>query len=143
MKKLKFLAFMLAAVFTCAGFTSCGDDDDDDDDNANSAIVGTWVGKEYDEEGYVNDPNAVVTMTFTSDNKMTAKAVDSTDPNDDWAFSGTYTFDPNASTIAFIGYFSEYPDEVYDDEASPRYISIRDNIMIIFFDGCDYKLYRQ
>lgn len=31
MKRLKYLAFALLAILTCAGFASCGDDDNNDD----------------------------------------------------------------------------------------------------------------
>lgn len=49
MKKIKFLAMMIAALTFCMGFTACGDDDDDEPANP---LVGTWVGT-FDHDGGV------------------------------------------------------------------------------------------
>lgn len=142
MKKIKFLAMMIAALTFCMGFTACGDDDDD---NADNPLIGTWVGTYDYEGGYTANEEEVVTMTFTSDGKMTAKG-ESASYN--WSFSGEY----NVTTqdlangrmylISLGGYFAG-EDEYYDDDLEPEPFYINGNELVIFFDGSHYRLVRQ
>lgn len=148
MKKYTYLLFL--ALFAALSFTmvSCGDDDDDD--ASGNAIAGTWVGKLYEQSDpdYYADETEVVTMTFTDDGKMTAKGVDPEHHEYDWSFRGDYriqslgTTDPTKYQISMSGYFAG-DDEFYDDDIEFRVCTIVDNTLYIFFDGNDYRLFRQ
>lgn len=60
MKKIKFLAMMIAALTFCMGFTACGDDNDDEP----ASIVGTWAG------AAVRYPDEEMVVTFNADGTM-------------------------------------------------------------------------
>lgn len=145
MKSIKFFATMLIAIATCVGFTSCGDDDDDENDN--SAIVGTWVGTFSEDYGGA-DIDEIITMTFTKDGKMTATGVDNTEPENNWAFSGTYITQTHESAagnvllISMAGYYAG-DDEFYDDDVEFRPCTINGNVLEIHFDGSGYTLVKQ
>lgn len=140
---------MLIAVFTCAGFVSCGDDDDDD--LTNNPFIGTWVGGYDEDDGYDSgsDVDPVVTMTFSRDLTMTASC-----PMEDWYFTGSYKYEYDSEyNIARIGMVGRFVDgngnnvyegeDVYDDDADFERCYFNGNSLIISFDGSDFKLYRQ
>jgi len=148
MRKIKFLAFALIAVFVCAGFTSCGDDDEEEVNGANP-FIGTWVGT-YEGDA---DAGPVVTMSFDGNTNMTASC-----PEEDWYFTGTYRYEydadyvSTAARIAFVGRYvdgngnNQYEDEdLYDDDAdfNSCYFSADLNSLTIDFDGSTFVLYRQ
>lgn len=145
MKQIKFLAMMIAATIFCLGFSSCGDDDDEDD-AVNNMLVGTWVGAMNHEGGYNREGDEVVTMTFTPDGKMTAKGVSETHSSWNWSFTGTYQIttahDGAVNLISIGGYFAD-EDEYYDDDIEPTPFYLNDNVLIISFDGSDYRLIKQ
>lgn len=143
MKKIKFLAMMLVALATCVGFTSCGDDDEEE---AANAIVGTWVGTMDGSDGYYDDE--ICTMTFTKDGQMTASGVSASEPEYNWYFTGTYktqayeTAGNTVLTISIGGYFAG-DDEYYDDDIDYEPCYINGDVLLISFDGSDYRLIKQ
>ncbi len=143
MKKIKFLAMMIAALTFCMGFTACGDDDDDEPANP---LVGTWVGTFDHDGGYYGDGQDVITMTFTKDGEMFANNENASVPQYNWTFSGTYELTAHHEGVYLIsiaGYHSDYPDEYYDDDIEPEPVYINGNELVISFDGSDYRLTRQ
>ncbi len=142
----KYLKLFFVALFATLtlGLTSCGDDDDDEGAGSN-VLVGTWVGSLDEEYGDENN-SEVVTMTFKSNGKMTAKGTDAAYPDDDWSFSGTYKVESRGAAnryyISLVGYF-DGDDEFYDDDEDYRAFTIQGDELWIFFDGSTYHLYRQ
>ena len=147
-KKLMYLFFLTIFSVMSVALVSCGDDDDDE--ASGNPIVGTWVGTFYSDEypDLYEDETEVVTMTFTADGKMIANAKDYENPEYDWNFRGDYrikhtgTTDPNRYLISMSGYFAG-DDEFYDDDIDFRVCTVVDNTLYIFFDGSDYRLFRQ
>lgn len=145
MKQIKFLAMMIAVLTFGLVFCSCGDDEDDN--LVNNMLVGTWVGAMNSEGGYDSGTDdEVVTMTFTADGKMTAKSVSETHSSWNWSFTGTYQIttahDGAVNLISIGGYFAD-EDEYYDDDIEPTPFYLNDNVLIISFDGSDYRLIKQ
>ena len=128
MKKFKFLALILAAVFAVTTFASCSDDDDDDGD---PSAVTTWV-CELNEEG----ESETDTVYFYDDGsfKMDVKISFGGENMDFTAGVGTYTGDSTKAGTVKVHVTQRVDDDDESEDLKLKPVS-EDYDFVISADG--------